>query len=87
MPEMRKHYLKSRAINCGQLSEMIRGIASGYFSWRARALAHAQCGRNALAKLKLDALSIDELNQAVAVCSRIATDAGIFGKLLPRSAK
>ena len=24
--------LKSRAMNCGPLSEMIRGLASGYFS-------------------------------------------------------
>ena len=35
MPAMRMNSLKSRAINCGPLSEMIRGFASGYFS-RAR---------------------------------------------------
>src|SRR5580704_8447962 len=32
MPEMRMNSLKSRAINCGPLSEMILGFASGYFS-------------------------------------------------------
>jgi len=32
MPEMRMNSLKSRAMNCGPLSEMIRGFASGYFS-------------------------------------------------------
>src|SRR5437763_1316396 len=37
MPEMRMNSLKSRAMNCGPLSEMIRGRASGCFSlaaWR-----------------------------------------------------
>src|SRR5215467_538188 len=33
MPEMRMNSLKSRAMNCGPLSEMIRGFASGYFSY------------------------------------------------------
>jgi hypothetical protein len=37
MPEMRMNSLKSRAMNCGPLSEMIRGFASGYFS-----LAHSR---------------------------------------------
>ena len=32
-PEMRMNSLKSRAMNCGPLSEMILGFASGYFSW------------------------------------------------------
>ena len=32
MPEIRMNSLKSRAMNCGPLSEMIRGLASGYFS-------------------------------------------------------
>src|SRR5216683_3653589 len=32
MPEMRMNSLKSRAMNCGPLSEMIRGFASGHFS-------------------------------------------------------
>src|SRR5579862_9119107 len=32
MPEMRMNSLKSRAMNCGPLSEMIRGFATGYFS-------------------------------------------------------
>ena len=32
MPEMRMNSLKSRAMNCGPLSEMMRGFASGYFS-------------------------------------------------------
>ena len=32
MPQMRINSLKSRAMNCGPLSEMIRGFASGYFS-------------------------------------------------------
>ena len=34
MPEMRMNSLKSLAMNCGPLSEMIRGRASGYFSLR-----------------------------------------------------
>jgi len=33
MPEMRMNSLKSRAMNCGPLSEMIHGFASVYFSW------------------------------------------------------
>src|SRR5580693_5156221 len=32
IPEIRINSLKSRAMNCGPLSEMIRGLASGYFS-------------------------------------------------------
>src|SRR3954451_24800147 len=32
MPEMRMNSLKSRAMNCGPLSEMTRGFASRYFS-------------------------------------------------------
>ena len=32
MPEMRMNSLKSGAMNCGPLSEMMRGFASGYFS-------------------------------------------------------
>src|SRR5271163_2481463 len=32
MPEMRMNSLKSLAMNCGPLSEMIRGLASGYCS-------------------------------------------------------
>src|SRR5262249_5250751 len=32
MPKMRMKSLKSRAMNCGPLSEMIRGVASAYFS-------------------------------------------------------
>src|SRR5207302_7713058 len=32
MPEIRMNSLKSLAMNCGPLSEMIRGRASGYFS-------------------------------------------------------
>src|SRR5882762_11580710 len=32
MPETRMNSLKSRAMNCGPLSEMIRGFASEYFS-------------------------------------------------------
>jgi hypothetical protein len=32
MPEMRMNSLKSRAMNCGPLSEIMRGFASGYFS-------------------------------------------------------
>jgi len=32
MPEMRMNSLKSRAMNCGPLPEMIRGFATGYFS-------------------------------------------------------
>jgi hypothetical protein len=35
-----------------------------------------------LVELKLDALSIDELNQAIAVYAGIAADARMFGKLL-----
>ena len=35
MPQMRMNSLKSLAMNCGPLSEMIRGRASGNFS-RAR---------------------------------------------------
>ena len=35
IPAIRMNSLKSRAMNCGPLSEMIRGFASGYFS-RAR---------------------------------------------------
>jgi len=33
MPEIRMNSLKSLAMNCGPLSEMIRGRASGYFSF------------------------------------------------------
>src|ERR1700758_5332697 len=36
MPEIRMNSLKSRAMNCGPLSEMIRGFASGYFSLAQR---------------------------------------------------
>jgi len=32
MPEMRMNSFKSGAMNCGPLSEMIRGLASGYRS-------------------------------------------------------
>ena len=32
MPEIRMNSLKSLAMNCGPLSEMIRGRTSGYFS-------------------------------------------------------
>lgn len=32
MPEMPMNSLKSEAMSCGLLSEMIRGFASGYFS-------------------------------------------------------
>jgi hypothetical protein len=32
MPEIRINSLKSRAMNCGPLSETIHGFASGYFS-------------------------------------------------------
>ena len=35
-----------------------------------------------MVELKLDALSIDELNQAIAVYAGIAADARMFGKLL-----
>jgi hypothetical protein len=35
MPEIRMNSLKSLAMNCGPLSEMIRGRASGYFSLAA----------------------------------------------------
>src|SRR5271169_6371551 len=35
MPEIRMNSLKSFAMNCGPLSEMIRGRASGYFSFSA----------------------------------------------------
>src|ERR1041385_1614107 len=35
MPEMRMNSLKSRAMNCGPLSEMICGLASGCFSLAA----------------------------------------------------
>src|SRR5713226_3158033 len=35
MPEMRMNSLKSLAMNCGPLSEMIRGLASGCFSLAA----------------------------------------------------
>jgi hypothetical protein len=43
MPEIRMNSLKSFAMNCGPLSEMIRGRASGYF--RPRSLT--DCGRAA----------------------------------------
>jgi transposase InsO family protein len=33
MPEILMNSLKSLAMNCGPLSEMIRGRASGYFSF------------------------------------------------------
>src|SRR5215467_3004339 len=33
MPEIRMNSLKSLAMNCGPLSEIIRGRASGYFSF------------------------------------------------------
>jgi hypothetical protein len=32
MPEIRMNYLKSLAMNCGPLSEMIHGLAPGYSS-------------------------------------------------------
>jgi hypothetical protein len=38
MPEMRMNSLKSRAMNCGPLSEMMRGFASEYFSLARRRL-------------------------------------------------
>jgi len=35
MPEIRMNSLKSLAMNCGPLSEMIRGLAWGEVPWRA----------------------------------------------------
>src|SRR6185436_4990243 len=40
MPVRRMNSLKSRAMNCGPLSEMMRGCSSGYFS-RARWRMHS----------------------------------------------
>jgi hypothetical protein len=38
MREMRMNSLKSRAMNCGPLSGMIRGLASRYFSLYVRSV-------------------------------------------------
>src|SRR2546430_6813526 len=44
MPEMRMNSLKSRAMNCGPLSEMIRGLASRYLDRKSTRLnsSHSQ---------------------------------------------
>src|SRR5947209_6456584 len=55
MPEMRMNSLKSRAMNCGPLSEMIRGLASRYFS---------------LARCRITSTSVSRIDSRRSQCTR-----------------
>jgi hypothetical protein len=49
------NFLKSRAMNCGPLSEILRGFASGYFS---------------LARCKITSMSASRMDSRRSQCTR-----------------
>src|SRR6516165_6265389 len=55
MPEIRMNSLKSLAMNCGPLSEMIRGRASGCFSLAA-------CRMISMSVIRLPQIPVDDVS-------------------------
>src|SRR5262249_39881078 len=80
MPEMRMNSLKSRAMNCGPLSEMIRGLASRYFSCKSVRTTKAHRVRWQNSALRLRTLETKPLHRAassiISCCPSYLYDSG-----------
>src|SRR5689334_22679152 len=72
MPETRMNSLKSLAMNCGPLSEMMRGRASGYVSFAPRRMISMSASVNRLSDVPVDDVAAEAVQDAAQIVERPA---------------